>query len=223
MDKKRRSLNAILKQGVLPLYFHPNVEVSVNVLKALYASGIRAVEYTNRGQEAYQNFNVLLSVRDAEMKELHLGIGTIKNGCDAKAFINAGADFIICPGMVPEVAREAVKAQLLWIPGCMTVSEVIAAELLGATFVKLFPGNFLGPSYVQSIREIFPEMLFMPTGGVELNAENISAWFSAGVAAVGLGSKLISRELLERRDYRTIQHLTGEALSIVQQIKQETI
>jgi 2-dehydro-3-deoxyphosphogluconate aldolase / (4S)-4-hydroxy-2-oxoglutarate aldolase len=219
MSKKQYSLEAILQQGVLPLYFHANAEVSVNVLKALYAAGIRAVEYTNRGKEALQNFKVLVTVRDSNFKDMQLGIGTIKNELDAKYFIDAGADFIISPGMIPDVAKEVDKAQLLWIPGCMTVSEIIQAEALGAKFVKIFPGNLLGPAFVSSIKDIFPQMCFMPTGGVELNEENMNAWFKSGVVAVGLGSKLISKELLDQKNYSAIEKSTKEAISIVQRIK----
>lgn len=219
MDKKQQSLDMILHQGVLPLYFHPNAEVSVNVLKALYSAGIRAVEYTNRGKEALQNFKVMITVRDSGLKDMQLGIGTIKSAVEAKSFIEAGADFIISPGLVPEVAEESKNKQLLWIPGCMTVSEIIRAEQLGATMVKLFPGNLLGPSYVSAIREIFPGVCFMPTGGVELDKENMQAWFRAGVSAVGLGSKMISKELLEQKKYDAIQKAAKEAISIVNSLK----
>lgn len=219
MSKEQASLDIILKQAILPLYFHESEEVSIQVLKALYKAGIRAVEYTNRGKEALGNFKTLIALRNSEMKDLQLGIGTIKNAVDAQAFIQAGADYIISPGLIAEVAKETQKAQLLWIPGCMTVTEIIQAENLGAKFVKLFPGNLLGPAFVSGIKDIFPGLYFMPTGGVELNEENIGGWFKSGVVAVGLGSKLISKELLEKKDYNAIQSLTEKAVSIVQSIK----
>lgn len=219
MSKAQQSLDIILKQGVLPLYFHPSEEVSINVLKSLYAAGIRAVEYTNRGKEALPNFKAMLALRDKELKGLQIGIGTIKNAVDAKAYIKAGADYIISPGLIPEVAKESDNAQLLWIPGCMTATEIIAAENLGAKFIKLFPGNLLGPTFVSAIKDIFPNIYFMPTGGVDLTKESIGSWFKSGVVAVGLGSKLITKELLDQKNYASIQQSTEEALDIVQTFK----
>ncbi|HEY4150718.1 MAG TPA: bifunctional 4-hydroxy-2-oxoglutarate aldolase/2-dehydro-3-deoxy-phosphogluconate aldolase, partial [Chitinophagaceae bacterium] len=144
MDKKSALLELIPKQGVLPLYFYKDPEVSVEVLKALYRAGIRTVEYTNRGEAALKNFEKLRKVADTELKGMYLGIGTIKNGQQATAFINAGADYIICPGLVESVAEVANKQGMLWAPGCMTPSEIIRAEELGAKIIKLFPGNILG-------------------------------------------------------------------------------
>jgi 2-dehydro-3-deoxyphosphogluconate aldolase/(4S)-4-hydroxy-2-oxoglutarate aldolase len=212
-------LNRIIKQGVLPLYFHPDPAVSVGVLKALYAAGIRAVEYTNRGEAALENFEALKEVRDNELPELLLGIGTIKRKKEAKAFIKAGADYIISPGMIEEVAEAAIKEDILWIPGCMTPSEIIKAEETGAKFVKLFPGNLLGPGFVSAVRELFPEVLFMPTGGVEVNKDNLSAWFKSGVVAVGMGSKLITKEILENKDYAMLTTKTQEALALVNEVR----
>lgn len=212
-------LNRIISQGVLPLYFHPSPDVSVGVLKALYAAGIRAVEYTNRGEAALDNFEALKEVRDNELPELLLGIGTIKRKKEAKAFIKAGADYIISPGMIEEVAEVANKEEILWIPGCMTPSEIIKAEEAGAKFVKLFPGNLLGPGFVSAVRELFPEVLFMPTGGVEVSKENLSAWFKSGVVAVGMGSKLITKEILDKKDYETLTIKTQEALALVNEVR----
>ncbi len=136
-------------------------------MKALYAGGIRVVEFTNRGAAAQENFEAMLKVRDKECKDLLLGIGTIKTKKDAKAFIKSGADFIIAPGMIEEVAETVHKEDMLWIPGCMTTTEIIKAEQAGASLIKLFPGNLLGPGFMSAIRDLFPDLLFMPTGGVE--------------------------------------------------------
>ncbi len=148
-----------------------------------------------------------------------MGVGTIKNGEQAQAFIDAGADYIISPGLVPAAAAVADKNDMLWVPGCMTPSEIIAAENLGAKFIKLFPGNMLGPEFMSTIKELFPNLIFMPTGGVDTTKENIGAWFKAGVVAVGMGSKLISKPLLEAKDYATIESLTKEVLATIASIK----
>ena len=148
-----------------------------------------------------------------------LGVGTIKDGAMAQTFIDAGADYIISPGLVESVARVADKNNMLWVPGCMTPTEIIFAETLGAKMIKLFPGNILGPGFLSAIKELFPNLLFMPTGGVDLDKENIGGWFKAGVCAVGMGSKLISKQLLEQKDYAKIEELTKQAMEIVKSVK----
>lgn len=219
MEKKEAILDLIPRQGILPLYFYKDSIVSIEVLKALYAAGIRAVEYTNRGEAALQNFKEMRKVCDTELKDMYLGIGTIKNGTMAQTFIDAGTDYIICPGLVESVAAVADKNKMLWVPGCMTPSEIIKAETLGAKMIKLFPGNILGPGFLSAIKEIFPGLLFMPTGGVELDKDNISGWFKAGVCAVGMGSKLITKQLLEAKEYGQITEATKQVLTIIQSIK----
>src|ERR1700722_1814791 len=191
MDKRAEILQEITTQGLLPLYFHPSEEVSVHVLKALYDAGIRAVEYTNRGKEALKNFEKLRQLCDDELKGMFLGVGTIKDAERAGRFMDAGADFMVSPGLAEDVFDAAYSNKILWIPGCMTATEMIKAEQFGITLIKLFPGNMLGPSYIGALKDVFPDLLFMPTGGVELEKENLRAWFNAGVSAVGMGSKLI--------------------------------
>lgn len=219
MEKKDAILALIPHQGILPLYFYKDTKVSIEVLKALYSAGIRAVEYTNRGEAALQNFKEMRKVCDTELKGMYLGIGTIKNGEMAQTFIDAGTDYIICPGLVESVAAVADKNGMLWVPGCMTPSEIIKAETLGAKLIKLFPGNILGPGFLSAIKEIFPGLLFMPTGGVELDKDNIAGWFKAGVCAVGMGSKLITKPLLETENYTQITQDTEKVLAIIQSIK----
>ena len=219
MDTKNDLLKLIPEQGVLPLYFYKDTEVSVEILRALYNAGIRAVEYTNRGEAALQNFKKMREVCNNELKEMYLGIGTIKNGDMAQTFIDAGADYIICPGLIEDVAEVADKNNMLWVPGCMTPSEIIRAENLGAKMIKLFPGNILGIAFMSAIKELFPGLLFMPTGGVDLSKENIAGWFKAGVCAVGMGSKLVSKDLMEQKDYAKIEMLTKQVLEIVRSVR----
>ena len=219
MNKKEHLLKLIPEQGILPLYFYKDTEVTLEVLRALFRAGIRTVEYTNRGEAALNNFKAMRTLCDGELKGMYLGVGTIKNGEQAQAFIDAGADYIISPGLVPSAAAVADKNGMLWLPGCMTPSEIIAAENLGAKFIKLFPGNMLGPEFMSTIKELFPNLIFMPTGGVDTTKENIGAWFKAGVVAVGMGSKLISKQLLEAKDYATIESLTKEVLATIASIR----
>ncbi|HEY5407181.1 MAG TPA: bifunctional 4-hydroxy-2-oxoglutarate aldolase/2-dehydro-3-deoxy-phosphogluconate aldolase [Ginsengibacter sp.] len=219
MDTKSELLKLIPEQGVLPLYFCKDTEVSIEILRSLYNAGIRAVEYTNRGEAALHNFKKMRKVCNNELKGMYLGIGTIKNGIMAQTFIDAGADYIICPGLIEEVAAVADKNKMLWVPGCMTPSEIIRAENLGAKMIKLFPGNILGTAFMSAIKELFRDLLFMPTGGVDLNKENIAGWFKAGVCAVGMGSKLVSKDLMEQKDYAKIEMLTKQVLEIVRSVR----
>ncbi len=218
-NKKESVLQTLLHTRLLPLYFYPDTEVSIAILKTLYSAGIRAVEYTNRGVAALDNFKAMLQVRNVEMPDMLLGIGTIKTGVAAQSYIDAGADFLISPATIPEVAQVAKANDILWIPGSMTVTEIVLAEQLGCKIVKLFPGNMLGPGFVSAIKDLFPDMLFMPTGGVEVDEKNIKEWFKSGVCAVGLGSKLISKTAMEAKDYDGIKSLTLQALAILQTIQ----
>jgi len=156
-----------------------------------------------------------------EAPDLYLGIGTIKTPEEATAFIEAGADFIIAPIVNPAVAAVSEKAGLLWIPGCMTPTEIFQAQQLKAPVIKIFPANILGPEFVSSIRELFPGQLFIPTGGVELNKDNIRAWFKAGVSAVGMGSRLISKDVLQKAQYEHLFIQTETALRLVREVVNE--
>jgi 2-dehydro-3-deoxyphosphogluconate aldolase / (4S)-4-hydroxy-2-oxoglutarate aldolase len=219
MDSYEIIIAQLKKQGLLPLFYHADASVCINVTKALYAAGIRSIEFTNRGEAALANFKSLVAARNSEMPDLLLAIGTIRTAEQANRFIDAGADFLISPVFDADVCDAAYINKKLWIPGCMTPTEIHVAEQAGCRLVKLFPGNVLGPSFVSGIKELFPNIDFMPTGGVEPTAENISAWFKAGVCAVGMGSKLISKKLLDEKGYTVLENTTRELLQIVAQIK----
>lgn len=219
MDKKTEVLQLVSQQGVLPLFFNKDPQVSVDVLKALYDAGIRTVEYTNRGEAALNNFKKLRQVCDNELKGMYLGIGTIKNAQQAKAFIVEGADYIISPGLVEEAAEVADQHNILWVPGAMTPTEIIKAENLGAKMVKIFPGNVLGTGFIGAIKELFSGLQFIITGGVEPEEANLKGWFGAGAAAVGMGSKLITKSSLENKEYSKITQLTKESMALIQNIR----
>ena len=213
--KKQIVLSLIPQQGILPLFFNKDEQTSIELMKALYSAGIRTLEYTNRGEAALVNFKAMRKVCDTELKDMYLGIGTIKNGEMAQTFVDAGCDYIICPGLIESVAKVADANELLWVPGCMTPSEVIAAENLGAKMIKLFPGNIIGMEFMQAIRELFPNLLFMPTGGVDTTKENIEGWFKSGVSAVGMGSKLVTKSIMENKQYDELITATKNVLAII--------
>ena len=219
MSKTKQIADAIIAQGMLPLYFNADETVSVDILRAVYKAGVKALEYTNRGDAALMNFKKMVAVRNAEMPGMLLGVGTVKNLQTAKDYLAAGADFLVSPGFVKEVADYAVAHDIFYAPGCMTPSEIIAAENSGISFIKLFPGNMLGPEFLSGIKDIFPKLLFMPTGGVDTTKENIEGWFKAGVCAVGMGSNLISKKLMEAKDYATIETETKKVLEVIASIK----
>lgn len=214
MADKQTILNSILTQGMLPLYFYEDADVSLKIAETLYRAGVRVIEYTNRGPAALANFRHLVSMRH-EMPDMYFGIGTIKTLKDAQDFIDAGADFLVAPIVNPEVGDVARRHNMLWIPGCMTPTEIFTAQQYGAALIKIFPANILGPAFISSIKELFGGQLFMPTGGVELDQANIDEWFKAGVCAVGMGSKLISKKVLQEQLYHQLYNHTLIALELV--------
>ena len=205
----------IIKQGILPLYFNADESTSLGVLSALFNAGIRAVEYTNRGEAALHNFKKMVELRNETMPGLLLGVGTIKNLSQAQNYLDAGGDFLVSPGFVPEVAAFAVGKDIFYAPGCMTPSEIIAAENAGLQFIKLFPGNILGTEFLGTIKDIFPKLLFMPTGGVDTTEDNIKEWFNAGVCAVGMGSKLVTKAIMQNKAYDELITETKKVLQII--------
>lgn len=219
MDNQSSILKAITNQGMLPLFFHPDEEKSITITQTVYDAGVRVIEYTNRGKEALANFKKLKQVALKTMPDLKLGIGTIKNAQEAKDFIVAGADFIVCPIVLAEVAAACAEANLLWVPGCMTPTEITLAQTLGAGLIKIFPANILGQDFISSIKDLFAGQLFMPTGGVDLSKENIASWFKAGVCAVGMGSKLISKEIMAQENYELLAKNTKEVLATIKSVK----
>ena len=221
MNDKHTVLEAIKKQGMLPLFYYEDAEVSYHIVQTLYKAGVRAIEYTNRGPAALENFKYLKAHAEKEWPGLALGIGTIKTEADAQAFIAAGADFMVSPIVAPGVAKWANKAGLLWVPGCMTPTEIDAAQQDAALLIKLFPAHLLQPSFVSAVLELFPGQMFMPTGGIELEKTALKAWFRAGVCAVGMGSKLISKAVLNERRYEELHRQTEAALAVVKEAKDD--
>jgi len=220
MQTEQYCIAKIKEQRILPLFYHDDGQLCIAVLKTLYSAGIKVVEFTNRGQKALANFKLLVKERDAEMPDLLLGIGTIKSANDASDFIDAGADLLISPVFDSAVCDVAYMQKILWIPACMTPSEIQVAASAGCTMIKLFPGNVLGTGFTEAIKPVFPDLDFLVTGGVEVTEENMRAWFKSGVCAVGLGSKLISKGILEQKNYAAIESLTKKALQIAGSLQQ---
>ena len=221
MHKRQTVLDALLQQRLLPLFYHDDADKCLRILHALFDAGIRLVEYVDRGPNAPENFKRMLREASASMPGLLLGIGTIKNVRQAMAYTEAGADFIVCPTTSAAVGQAVMNAGLLWIPGCMTPTDIAEAESAGATLVKIFPGNVVGPAFISAVKDLFPRMRFMPTGGVDTTKENLAAWFNAGVSAVGMGSKLISDTLIRNEDYNGIKTAVAQAMVVLETISRK--
>jgi 2-dehydro-3-deoxyphosphogluconate aldolase/(4S)-4-hydroxy-2-oxoglutarate aldolase len=186
------------------LFFNPDLGIAKNVLKACYDGGIRVFEFTNRGQEAPQIFAKLIEYVEVECPDLVLGIGTIYDAKQAAQFIEMGADFMLQPFTTPEVGEICGKHDIPWMPGTMTLTEIRNAEVLGAKYIKIFPGNVVGPAFVKALKGPMPNSKIMVTGGVEPNKESLSTWFSAGASAVGMGSQLFPPSLVKEQNYLSI-------------------
>jgi 2-dehydro-3-deoxyphosphogluconate aldolase / (4S)-4-hydroxy-2-oxoglutarate aldolase len=223
INKQQEILSTIRAQGLVPLFYHDDAAVCEEITRALYQGGVRILEFTNRGTHALVNFGKLRQLINEQLPGMFLGIGTVKNEPDAKAFIEAGADFIVCPVVNAGVAAVTQDAGLLWVPGCLTPTEISLAETSGARLVKIFPGSLVGPSYITAIKEIFPDIMFMPTGGVDITKESIGSWFNAGVVAVGMGSKLITKNVLAEKAYSKLTTASAEALAIVHSVKKQAL
>lgn len=219
MKTNEKAIHAILNARALPLFYHDDAETCLQVMRTLYRSGIRALEFTNRGEHALANFEAMLSDRDDHMKDMLLGIGTIRNLRDLEDFAEAGADFFISPVVDVSLLRAVHKNGSAFIPGCMTPTEVHLAESEGCKLVKIFPGNIVTQQFIRAIKEIFPGMKYMVTGGVEGNRTNLQSWFNAGAHAVGLGSNLISKELLAEGAFEELETETKKVLDILASIQ----
>jgi len=185
-----RLLTTLKQAPIIPVYYHDDIDSCIATLEACYAGGIRIFEFVNRGTYAERNFDALLQHRDTYLKDLQLGIGTIKTAAQAAAYIKRGADFIVSPIVTAEIAAVAKQHSISWIPGCMTPTEISMAEVFGAPLIKLFPGDSLKPNFLKAIKPLFPDLKFMPTGGVDITQQSINEWKQAGVSAIGMGSKL---------------------------------
>jgi 2-dehydro-3-deoxyphosphogluconate aldolase / (4S)-4-hydroxy-2-oxoglutarate aldolase len=200
---KEKVVKAIIRQGFLPLYFHPDENISVEILGVLYEMGVRVVEYTNRGKQALKNLRILAQKSYTLFPELILGLGTVMDSKTGAKAIQNGADFLVSPGYTKELARFSDDENILWIPGCMTPTELIQAQSDGLSLIKIFPASSLGPSFLKSAREVFPDLLFIPTGGV--NVDQVETWFSAGASAIGFGNSLIGKTSMDKRDFEEIK------------------
>ena len=205
--------------GMVPLFFHNDIEVSKKVLKACYDGGARLMEFTARGDFAHEVFGELTKYAIAKLPGMVMGVGSVTDAAQASLYMALGANFIVTPVLREDIAIVCNRRKVLWSPGCGTLTEITRAEELGCEIVKLFPGDIYGPQFVKGIKGPQQWTSIMPTGGVSPTRENLSAWFAAGVTCVGMGSKLMAKNDDGSFDYEAIKTKTLGALEIIKSLR----
>jgi len=205
--------------GMVPLFYHPDVELGKKVLKACYDGGARLLEFTARGDFAYEVFSELNKYALAELPGMIMGVGSITDAAAASLFIQMGANFIVTPSLREDIAVTCNRRKIMYSPGCGSLTEINRAEELGVEIIKLFPGSTYGPGFVKAIKGPQPWTSIMPTGGVSTETDNLKAWFASGVTCVGMGSQLISKKVLADQDYAGLEALVSDTLKNIKEIR----
>jgi len=203
------------ESGMVPLFFHSDVEVAKKVLKACYDGGARLMEFTSRGDFALEVFTALTKYAVKELPGMIMGVGSVTDAAAASAYMLNGANFVVTPVLREDIAMVCNRRKVLWSPGCGSLTEIAKAEELGCEIVKLFPGSTYGPGFVKGVLAPQPWTSIMPTGGVSPTEENLKGWFDAGVTCVGMGSQLMAKHADGSFDYGKIESQTREALAII--------
>lgn len=204
--------------GLVPLFTHDDISIAQQVIEAAYRGGVRVFEFTNRRKNSFEVFVAMLDYCK-KFPDLMLGIGTVMDGPTTKKFIDAGAHFIISPIMNPEMAEVCKAHNILWMPGCATLTEIVTARNNGAEVIKVFPGSVLGPGFISSIMPVVPGLQLMITGGVEPDEKNLGAWFKAGAMSVGMGSQLFTKDILERKDWKALEQRVSDILKTIEKVR----
>ena len=217
---KMQVLDAIVSTGMVPVYYNKDVEIAKQDVKACYEGGVRAFEFTNRGDFAHEVFAELIKFATKECPELVLGVGSIVDAGTASLYLQLGANFVVGPLFNPEIAKVCNRRLVPYTPGCGSVSEIGFAQEVGCDLCKIFPaGNVGGPSFVKNIKAPMPWSMIMATGAVEPTEENLSAWFKAGVTCVGMGSKLFPKEMIAAGNWEAISTLCRDALATIKKYR----
>ena len=205
--------------GMVPLYYHSDVALGKEILKACYLGGARLLEFTNRGDYAHEVFGELNKYCAKELPEMILGVGSVTDGGTASLYLQLGANFVVTPVLREDIAIVCNRKKVLWSPGCGSLTEICRAEELGCEIVKLFPGGTYGPEFVKAILGPQPWTSIMPTGGVSPTRESLKSWFDAGVTCVGMGSQLISKQVIKDRDFAGLEQQVREALQLIRELR----
>ena len=212
-------VNVMRDTGLVPLFFHSDIEVAKQVTKACYEGGARLLEFTSRGDFAHQVFGELSKYCNDELPDMVLGVGSVTDAASASLYMALGANFIVTPVLREDIAIVCNRRKVLWSPGCGSLTEICRAEELGCEVVKLFPGGIYGPNFIKAIKGPQPWTSIMPTGGVSPTEDNLSGWFNAGATCVGMGSKLITKEMVANKDYTGIKENCEKTLELIDIIR----
>ncbi|MFZ4456563.1 MAG: bifunctional 4-hydroxy-2-oxoglutarate aldolase/2-dehydro-3-deoxy-phosphogluconate aldolase [Bacteroidales bacterium] len=212
-------ISAMKETGMVPVFYHKDIEVAKNVVKACYEGGVRVFEFTNRGDFAHEIFAELSKFAAKECPEMIMGIGSIVDAPTASLYIQLGANFIVGPLFNPDVAKVSNRRLVPYSPGCGSVSEVGFAQEMGCDVCKVFPGDVLGAGFVKGLKAPMPWSNLMVTGGVKPEEANLKMWFEAGVTCVGMGSNLFPAEAIKSGNWKAITDLCINALAIIQKVK----
>ncbi|MEE3234393.1 MAG: bifunctional 4-hydroxy-2-oxoglutarate aldolase/2-dehydro-3-deoxy-phosphogluconate aldolase [Candidatus Latescibacterota bacterium] len=214
-------LNAIFSTGIVPVFYHKDPETTIRIIECCAKGGARCVEFTNRGDMAYRVFTEATSHVINENIDVIMGVGSICDAPTAALYIANGANFVVGPLLNTEVAHLCNRRKIAYSPGCGSVSEIGQAEELGVEIVKVFPGTEVGgPAFVKSVLGPCPWTRIMPTGGVDATRESLASWIQSGVAAVGAGSKLITKELVDAKDWGGLTQKISQSVKWVQEIRE---
>lgn len=212
----------MFESGLVPLFYHPDVEISKQVTQAVADGGARVLEFTNRGDFAFEVFKELSQSLVVNKSPLILGVGSVVDAPTAAMYIGAGANFVVGPIFNPEVARLCNRRKIAYLPGCGTLNEISQAEEYGVEIVKIFPGSAVGgPAFIKDVLGPCPWTRIMPTGGVDASEENIRSWIKAGACCVGMGSKLITKAAVTEGDYASINANVQQVLAWIAAARQK--
>ena len=209
----------IKEVGMIPLFFNNDIELSKKVLKACYDGGAKLLEFTARGDFAHEVFGDLIKYSVKELPGMIMGVGSVSDAAQASLFMSLGANFVVTPLLREDIATVCNRRKVLWSAGCGSLTEIARAEELGCEIVKLFPGDIYGPQFVKSVKGPQPWTSIMPTGGVSPTEENLKGWFDAGVTCVGMGSKLISKDILANEDFAELEMNVRKVLAIIKSLR----
>jgi 2-dehydro-3-deoxyphosphogluconate aldolase/(4S)-4-hydroxy-2-oxoglutarate aldolase len=216
---KHEVINRALEVGIIPVFYNPDIDVAKRIIRACAEGGAKVLEYTNRGDRAFELFGELVEFRDAELPDVVFGAGTIIEAPTASIYINSGAEFIVGPQFSPEVSKLCNRRKIPYIPGCSTPSEISAAEEAGSEIVKVFPAGVLTPAFIKAFLAPSPWSRLLPSGGIKVAREDIQNWIKAGAAAINLGSDLISHELVKAGDFEGLTRRTEQCILWVREAR----
>lgn len=206
------------KTKLVPLYYNKDFEIIKQVVTACHKGGARVFEFTNRGDFAHEVFGKLSHYCEEHIPEMILGVGSVTDAATASLYMQLGANFIVTPSLRTDIAIVCNRKKVMWSPGCGSLTEICTAEELGCELVKLFPGGIYGAGFIKAIKGPQPWTCVMPTGGVSPDPDNLKSWFDAGATCVGMGSKLITKEIVQNNSYDLLENKVRQTLETIKQL-----